>query len=108
MVPQPAYADYGNAARAAGLSVEDLALDPETGFALSFEALESARPGGRPWSFSASRQPQRPDRGPRRLRALATAHPDSLFVIDEAFAEFVPDLDRLAGAAPTTCSCTSR
>ncbi len=101
IVPQPAYADYGNAARAAGLVVEDLALDPQEGFALCFASLEAALSRGPAMVFLG--QPGNPSgrtADPDRLRVLAESRPDSLFVVDEAFADFIPGLDRLAGSAP--------
>jgi len=101
IIPVPTYGDYERAARLAGLAVEHVRLLPETGFLLSFALLEEALSGspalvllGRPNNPTGRAFPG------VDLLALARRHPDSLFVADEAFADFVPGLERLASERP--------
>ncbi len=101
IVPVPAYGDYERAARLAGLHVDHLQLRPEAGFLLSFAMLDDMLSGspamvflGRPNNPTGQTFPA------VDLLALARSHPDSLFVVDEAFADFIPGLERLAGGIP--------
>lgn len=98
VVPVPAYSDYERAARLAGLHVDVLPLSPQAGFFLSFARLDDALDGspalvvlGRPGN------PTGQAFAAQDLLALVRRRPDSLFVVDEAFADFVPGLERLAG-----------
>ena len=91
--PVPCYVDYMTAAREAGMEVEVLPLDEQRGFALDWSALaERACAAGRLVFLG---QPNNPTGGlfdAGALRAFAAAHPDTIFIVDEAFAEFVEGL----------------
>jgi len=99
VIPGPAYADYATACRRAGLDVVSLALRPQTGFALDPADLDAAlahAPGlvflGSPGNPTGRVIPA------ATIRDLAGRHPDSLFVVDEAFADFADGFASLAGA----------
>lgn len=98
VIPGPAYADYSTASRRAGLEVTLLPLSPQTGFAPDPAVLDAALTPGPALVFVGS-----PGNPTGRvvpgavLRELADRHPDSLFVVDEAFADFVDGFDSLAG-----------
>ena len=101
LIPVPAYVDYERVCRREGLQVERLPLGFEEGFAVDWSALQSELRHGPALVFLG--QPNNPTGGvfqAERLRALAAEHPDSLFVVDEAFADFVPGLDRLLYRRP--------
>jgi adenosylcobyric acid synthase len=104
LIPVPSYVDYATSAKAAGLAVHALPLDVDSAFAPDFDRLENAlketgdrrlmvllghpnNPTGR--TFDAD-----------RLRHLAHRYPASIFVVDEAFGDFVEDFDSLTVSRP--------
>lgn len=96
VIPTPAYAEYQPACERAGLAVETLPLRPENDFGVDLAALAGALEAGPAVVFVG--QPSNPAGAlahPQALRELALANPECMFVIDEAFADFVPGLDRL-------------
>jgi cobyric acid synthase CobQ/L-threonine-O-3-phosphate decarboxylase len=100
VIPMPSYIDYGAAAERAGRAVAPLALDQRKGFVLDFTALEDQLHGG---ELVMLGQPNNPtglafDGG--KLRALAARHPTTLFVVDEAFADFLDGYVSLADDRP--------
>ncbi len=90
VIPVPAYVDYQRAANLAGRDVKLLLLNEENGFALDAAALDAeltkddilflGRPNNPTGSMPSSSQ----------IRALAARHPETVFLIDEAFADFAP------------------
>lgn len=104
VIPAPAYGDYARAARAAGLETEEVVLaEPqraEDGFALDFARL-NGHPGQPALILLCSpNNPTGATLDMAALRAFAAARPDCLLVVDEAYADFVPDLDRLTADRP--------
>jgi cobyric acid synthase CobQ/L-threonine-O-3-phosphate decarboxylase len=100
VVTAPAYGDYARAAEAAGLEVEEVLLREDEGFALDHDRLNGGP--GRP-SLVILCRPHNPTgmacKG-AALRAFAAAHPESLVLVDEAYADFAPGLDRLTADRP--------
>ena len=110
VIPVPAYADYERAAELSGLSVEKVFLKEHQGFRLDVAQLESKLNGD---ELVFLGQPNNPTGLPcdvEALRDLAGKHPNTIFIVDEAFADFVEDLDRLACNRPANvivlCSLT--
>ena len=100
VIPVPAYGDYARAAAAAGLAVEEVVLRQDEGFALDLERLDG-RPGQPALILLC--QPNNPTGAaldPAALRAFAANRPDCLLVLDEAYADFAPHLDRLTADRP--------
>ena len=96
ILPVPCYGDYDRACRAAGLAVDTLTLRPEDDFALDWNLLAArlVEP-----ALVILGQPGNPAGNlldPARIVAMADQYPDSFFLVDEAFADFVPDLLRLS------------
>lgn len=97
LIVTPGYLEYEPACRRAGLKVEYFPLRSEDGFALSPEELEqSVRPGdlvivGNPGNPTGTAVKA------ATLAALAEQRSDALFLIDEAFADFLPPEYRLSG-----------
>ncbi len=100
VIPVPAYADYAAAAGQAGLIVEQVPLREERGFVPEFAEIEAALRGdeivvlGRPNNPTGTL----PDAG--TLRKLALRRPETIFVIDEAFADFTEAESLLARERP--------
>jgi cobyric acid synthase CobQ/L-threonine-O-3-phosphate decarboxylase len=95
LIPCPAYVDYARAAELAGLAVELLPLREEAGFALDLAVIAAALRGdeivflGRPNNPTGYLIPA------AALRDLASRHPQTVFVSDEAFADFAPEAETL-------------
>ena len=95
LIPVPAYVDYERAAELAGLAVERLPLREEEGFAPDLAAIAAALLGdeivflGRPNNPTGHLIPA------AALRDLASSHPQTVFISDEAFADFAPETETL-------------
>jgi cobyric acid synthase CobQ/L-threonine-O-3-phosphate decarboxylase len=99
VLPAPCYADYERACRVAGLACESVLLRPEAEFAMDWDALEDRLTTSALVILGQPGNPAGTLLDPARVLDLADRHPDSFFVVDEAFADFVPGLTRL-GATP--------
>ena len=118
VIPAPSYIDYATAARRAGMEVHTLPLRESDGFTLDWQELDKALAakcdadilcacdaGGTPATrrMVLLGQPNNPTGlmlDPARLREFAAGHLDSLFVVDEAFADFVADYPTLMRDLP--------
>ncbi len=94
VIPVPSYADYATSCRLAGLSVETLMLLEEESFVLDAERLRKRLHGDELVFLGQPNNPTGISVNPNTIAALADANPDTLFVIDEAFGDFVKGLDR--------------
>ncbi|MBI2191552.1 MAG: cobyric acid synthase [Planctomycetes bacterium] len=110
LLPVPSYSDYRRAAEAAGLEVETMPLREEDGFQLDSGALERRLRGGEMVLLGQPNNPTGRTFDAADLRLLAARWPKTLFVVDEAFADFVGGLDRLSRRRPpnlvVVCSLT--
>ena len=100
LIPVPAYGDYQRACTAVGKSVTQLQLSENEGFALNLDALEAALEKD---GLVFIGQPNNPTGNvcvTESLRQLARRRPDSIFVMDEAFADFVDGLDSITVDRP--------
>ncbi|MGO8746381.1 MAG: cobyric acid synthase [Thermoguttaceae bacterium] len=96
LIPVPSYSDYATAFRAAGREVRFLKLRESRQFALDWHALEAELRGA---EIVLLGQPNNPtgmafDTG--LLRAVAARHATTMFVVDEAFADFIRGYRSLA------------
>ena len=100
LVSVPAYIEYAKAARLCGLDVEEIALCESDGFLLDFGRIESHLPGP---SLVFLGQPNNPTGqlfDASELRRLAPKYPDTTFVVDEAFIDFVEGCETLIRQRP--------
>lgn len=100
VVPGPCYGDYERVCELSSIAAERLILRPENNFALDWDQLR-AKLSQRALVFLG--RPNNPTgRGfcAESLRRIALDHPESWFLVDEAFADFVPDMDRLTVNRP--------
>jgi adenosylcobyric acid synthase len=103
VVVAPCYCDYRRSAEHSGLRVHTVTLRESNRFTLDFDALEAAIGGAGGRSLVILGQPNNPTGrtlDPAELRAIALRHPETWFVIDEAFADFVEGLDRMTYLRP--------
>ena len=101
LIPVPSYTDYARACFAAVRRVCSFPLPESEGFLLNTNALDAALEKESALVFIG--QPNNPTgaiTAPDTLRSLARRRPDSVFVIDEAFADFVGGLDSLTKDRP--------
>ncbi len=91
----PSYVDYEKVCILNGLDIDFFYLKEEDKFELDFKELSSFLDIP---SIVFIGQPNNPTGkvfDPKSIREIAISHPDSIFVIDEAFADFVDGLDRM-------------
>ncbi|MCI5143651.1 MAG: pyridoxal phosphate-dependent class II aminotransferase, partial [Candidatus Electrothrix sp. ATG1] len=109
LIPVPAYIDYRQACEQAGVEVVPLPLSAEDDFQPDLEQIAMQMQAG---DVVILGQPNNPtgrmiDR--KALLDLTRQHPEIFFLLDEAFAGFVPEYTSLAGYrknAITLCSLT--
>ncbi len=104
IIPVPAYVDVDRCCRLAGLAVETLACRAADGFVPDLERLAGLLATPAVVMLTSPNNPTGVCLPARHVRDLARAFPQSLFVVDESFADFVPGIEdestgREAGAA---------
>ncbi|MFO7802119.1 MAG: cobyric acid synthase [Desulfovermiculus sp.] len=92
VIPVPCYVDYATAAQQCGLEVVSFPLLPEEGFVLAWDRLARQLHGDEIVFLGQPNNPTGISLDPAKIQGMARAHPNSLFVIDEAFLDFVPGL----------------
>ncbi len=100
VIPAPAYADYGAAAESAGMAVERPPLREERAFIPDIAEIESGLRGDEVVFLGRPNNPTGHFIPADTLRELAGRHPATIFVIDEAFADFVAGESLLAEERP--------
>ncbi|MDP2847695.1 MAG: cobyric acid synthase [Humidesulfovibrio sp.] len=93
VIPVPAYVDQDRCCRLAGLEVENLLCTAQKGFAPDLEALAARLDRPALVLLTSPNNPTGVCIPARHVRDLARAFPQSLFVVDESFADFVPNID---------------
>ncbi|MFH2124549.1 MAG: cobyric acid synthase [Pseudomonadota bacterium] len=89
VIPAPSYIDYAKVMELAGMNVDPLLLRAERGFTLDPQELAAHLSGGELVVIGSPNNPTGALVAPEQIIELAKAHPDSLFLVDEAFLEFV-------------------
>lgn len=100
VIPVPSYLDYRKVCELAGLTVETVLLREDNGFRLDLSALDLKLHGD---ELVIVGQPNNPTGllvDPKAFRALAFNHPSTVFIVDEAFADFIDGLDSLIHDRP--------
>ena len=100
VIPSPAYADYATACHKAGMDVRRLPGSELDGFALHIDRVEAVLRSPSMVVIASPANPTGALANVADIVALADRHPQSLFVVDEAFADFVPGFASLAGERP--------
>jgi adenosylcobyric acid synthase len=110
VIPVPSYADYTAVSELAGLDVDKVPLKEEDGFVLDLSDLESRLKGKDLVFIGRPNNPTGLIVDAEEIRNLARCHPKTLFLVDEAFADFVKGMDRLISNRPENvivlCSLT--
>ncbi len=100
LIPVPSYSDYANAVELAGKAVEKIFLKEEEVFQLDLSLLDSKICGGQLVFIGQPNNPTGLLVDPSALRTLALKHLSTIFVIDEAFLDFVEGMDSLIQKRP--------
>ena len=97
LIPVPSYVDYAAASELAGLVVETIHLSEADGFRLDLTQLAESLEGGEVVFLGQPNNPTGVMLDPDRLLEIAKKTPTTIFVVDEAFADFVEGYDGLFG-----------
>ena len=95
LIPVPAYGDYEQSAALAGLAVERFPLREEACFARDLAAISDALRGDEILFLGRPNNPTGQMVSAAALRDLALSHPRTLFISDEAFADFASEEETL-------------
>ena len=98
VIPTPSYADYPTACHKAGMDLRRIAAVEFDDFAVRLDHVDAALRTPSLVIFGSPGNPTGRVVPAAAVAALAARHPQSLFVVDEAFADFVPGFASLAGA----------
>ena len=96
VIPVPSYVDYATSAGLSGAEVETLPLRESDGFALDWDALAAALRGDETVFLGQPNNPTGLLFDADAFRRFAALHPATLFVVDEAFADFIDGYESLA------------
>jgi cobyric acid synthase CobQ/L-threonine-O-3-phosphate decarboxylase len=91
IIPCPSYIDYTRVMKLAGMTVHPFLLSAEHGFALQARELAPLLSGGELVVIGTPNNPTGTLVDPDQIIALAKSHPSTLFLVDEAFLDFVED-----------------
>lgn len=100
IIPVPAYIDYARSAALGGMKVESLLLQESADFRLDFTALEALLQGNEAVFLGRPNNPTGQVCDAQELRAFAAQHSETIFVVDEAFGDFVEDFESLTQQRP--------
>ncbi len=106
LIPVPAYTDYGAACEAAGLAVIKLLLREDEDFAVDLHRIENELRGNELVFLGQPANPTGLAVDTKGIIDLAQVKRDTIFVVDEAFADFVDDLPRLISNRPANVLVT--
>ena len=91
VIPVPSYGGYQESMAAAGCSVDLLLLNPMDGFAIDWQKLADQLTGGELVFLGQPNNPTGLCFDPARLAPLLARFPQTFFVVDEAFIDFISD-----------------
>jgi len=107
LIPVPSYVDYVRASQLAGLPVVTVELSEKDDFKLGLETFREHIQAGDLVIIGTPNNPTGTICDRMELLSLANAYPESTFVFDEAFLEFIGEGLSLAGCAPNIVTINS-
>ncbi len=107
VIPVPSYIDYIKVMHRAGKEVELFFLLPENDFYLDTKALSGRLTGDEIVIIGSPNNPTGMVADSRKLLKLAGDFPDTVFVIDEAFLDFVVEGKTLSGCSENIITLNS-
>ncbi len=100
VIPVPCYSDYLSSAAHAGMQIETIVLEEREGFALDFDKLEAKLHGNELVYLCNPNNPTGVLHDSKALRRVASRNPSTLFLMDEAFGDFVEGMESLTVGRP--------
>ncbi len=100
VIPVPSYADYAAGAEAARVEAETFPLEEKNGFRLNSSLLAEQLTGGEMVFLCQPNNPTGLLMDAEELRHTADGNPATIFVVDEAFGDFVQGMDSLTSRRP--------
>jgi L-threonine-O-3-phosphate decarboxylase len=100
VIPVPSYLDYTRVARLTGLPVKTIPLKEEKAFKPDIEDIAALLAEDCLVFLGQPNNPTGILYETSSLRALARKHPSTIFVVDEAFADFVENMDSIVRNRP--------
>jgi len=100
IIMAPSYVDYATAVKGAGLACEPFLVKESEGFVPKLSGLESQLTGDELVFLCNPNNPTGLIFNSQELRSIARRHPSSVFIVDEAFADFVDRIDSLVTDRP--------
>ncbi len=100
VIPVPCYIDYLAAARQSGKAVETILLSEQNGFTIDFSALAKRLAGDEVVLIGRPNNPTGVGFEAGAFRQFAAEHPETIFVVDEAFMDFDDQAESLVADAP--------
>ncbi len=100
VIPVPCYTDYARAARLAGMELVSFPIAEKDGFQFEPERLAPLLNEAAAVFIGHPNNPTGQVCRAPSIRTLAQAHPECLFIVDEAFGDFVADFESLTTNRP--------
>ncbi|MBU4212147.1 MAG: cobyric acid synthase [Verrucomicrobia bacterium] len=100
VIPVPCYTDYARAARLAGMELVSVPIAEKDGFQFAPEQLAPLLNEAAAVFIGRPNNPTGQVCHAPSIRTLAQAHPECLFIVDEAFGDFVEDFESLTTKRP--------
>jgi adenosylcobyric acid synthase len=100
VIPVPCYSDYLSSAAHAGVEIETMLLNESQGFVLDLQKLEAKLHGNELVYVCNPNNPTGVLYDAGALRRIASKNPSTVFLVDEAFGDFVEGMDRLTKDRP--------
>ena len=100
VIPVPAYNDYGAACELAGMSVEKLDMTVSGNLTLDLDVMANCIKGGELVFIANPNNPTGLTLDISKLKEFAKKYNDTIFVVDEAFIDFVVDGQSIVSDRP--------
>ena len=100
VIPVPSYIDYTSVVRLSGLSLKTIPLKEENAFKPDIDDIDALLAENGVVFLGQPNNPTGILYEASALRVLARKHPSAIFIVDEAFADFVENMDSLTRDRP--------
>ncbi|MCP3888785.1 MAG: cobyric acid synthase [Desulfobulbaceae bacterium] len=107
LIPVPSYVDYVRAAKIAGKSIETIVLREENDFELDLAELSAQILPGDLVVLATPNNPTGKSITRNTILELAAEFPESLFLVDEAFLDFIENCQTVGGVAANVLTMNS-
>ncbi len=99
VIPGPSYSDYSVACLQAGMKVDRVYPDPDNGFEITFDLLTESLTGRELVFIGQPNNPTGRYTDREIITRAARRFPESIFVVDESFGDFVESYDTLISSS---------